>query len=44
MSKELTASQRNAKRLIGRLERRIKRTNATQTKRKAQVATLRKKL
>jgi hypothetical protein len=42
--KELTAAQRNAKRLIGRLERRIKRTNDTQAKRKDQVKKLRSKL
>jgi hypothetical protein len=44
MPKELTAAQRNAKRLIGRLERRIKRTAATQDTRRKQIAKLRKKL
>lgn len=44
MAKELTATQRNAKREIGRLERRIKRTNKTQDGRRAKVAQLRKKL
>lgn len=44
MSKELSVGQRNAKRLIGRLERRVKRTNATQVARKEQIARLRKKL
>lgn len=44
MAKDLTAGQRNAKRLIGRLERRIKRTNKTQENRREQIAKLRKKL
>lgn len=44
MAKELTAAQRNAKRQLGKLERRISRTNATQAKRREQVAKLRKLL
>jgi peptidoglycan hydrolase CwlO-like protein len=41
---ELSAAQRNAKREIGRLERRVKRTNKTQDARRAKIAQLRKKL
>lgn len=40
----MTKTQINAKRLIGRLERRVKRTNETQAKRKATISKLRAKL
>lgn len=43
MTKELTASQRNARKQIGRLERRVKRTNETQAQRKEQIAKLKSK-
>lgn len=41
--KVLTAAQRNARNLIGKLERRIKRTDATQAARRAKVKQLKEK-
>lgn len=43
MADKLTAAQRNARREIGKLERRIARTAKTQVARKDRVAKLRKK-
>lgn len=42
--KELTAAQRNTKKLVGKLERRIKRTEATQAARREKVKQLKSKL
>jgi hypothetical protein len=41
---ELTPAQRKIKKEVGKLERRIKRTNETQAARKKQVETLRSRL
>lgn len=43
MADKLTAGQRSARREIGKLERRIARTNTTQTQRKDRIAKLKKK-
>jgi hypothetical protein len=44
MTKELTAAQRNAKREIGKLQRRIKRSQTTNAKRQERIKTLQTKL